>query len=218
MGDSLVVSPRYFVDETAEWMKQELDLGRELTNMSRLRSLAEGDPRQAIPRPYPNLSGRRVLTASFIRGVPVTEMLVKRDGTRRQRRGAHRDVFARTLMWSCLTQIFRYRFFHADLHPGNLIALRRGRIGFVDFGLCDTIDDTVRKKQLRYLSALYRSDEHEISSRSPRFSSRPNAPTCPGSSAISRRRRASGRHRKTARARTGSTGRTRPRSRITWWA
>jgi ubiquinone biosynthesis protein len=61
-------------------------------------------------------------------------------------------------MEACLTQIFRYQFFHADLHPGNLLILENNIVGFVDFGLCDVLDNSVRANQLRYLTAVYNDD------------------------------------------------------------
>jgi ubiquinone biosynthesis protein len=54
-----------------------------------------------------------------------------------------------------LRQVFQYQFFHADPHPGNLIVLPDNRLGFVDFGLCDELDQQVRQSQLRYVTAVY---------------------------------------------------------------
>jgi predicted unusual protein kinase regulating ubiquinone biosynthesis (AarF/ABC1/UbiB family) len=35
-------------------------------------------------------------------------------------------------------------------------------IAFVDFGLCEELDETVRKRQMQYLSALYRADTDQV--------------------------------------------------------
>ena len=34
-------------------------------------------------------------------------------------------------------------FFHADLHSGNLLLLRDGRVGFIDFGMVGRIDPSI---------------------------------------------------------------------------
>ena len=165
---SLVVTPRELVEELRIWLLEELDMQHELGNLIRLYRLAERSAIERIPRPYPNLSGKRVLTAEYIRGVPFSEILLAlRTGeaselARVQSLGLDLGRLAENLIAASLTQIFRYRFFHADLHPGNLIALPGERIGFVDFGLCDELDETVQERQTRYLAALYGRDVDQM--------------------------------------------------------
>src|SRR5581483_5859184 len=66
--------------------------------------------------------------------------------------------FASRLIYSVLRQIFRLEFFHADVHPGNVLIMPGDVVGFVDFGLCDELDETVRQQQWRYLFAVYSRD------------------------------------------------------------
>jgi ubiquinone biosynthesis protein len=105
-----------------------------------------------------------VLTAEYIPGVPFSDILrMLRTNPRAARarlraQGINPHRLAAHLLYSCLTQIFRYQFFHADLHPGNLMALPSSVIGFVDFGLCDEIEPMVRERQLKYLYAVYTDD------------------------------------------------------------
>lgn len=151
----LAVEARDLLDELRDWLLQELDLRRELANMTRLRRLAAGGDVQVIPKPYPELSGDRVLTADYVRGIPFSELLLAR---RADNAGLDLGVLAENMILATLTQIFRYRFFHADLHPGNLIAVAGERVGFVDFGLCYELDETIRERQARDLAALYGRD------------------------------------------------------------
>lgn len=158
---SAVVVPREVAAELRSWMLQELDLRRELRNMQRLHELARDSAAIRIPRPEPDLSGARVLTAEYIHGVPFTTLLadLRADAaTGRDAHGLDLDLLAENLLDAALTQIFRYRFFHADLHPGNLIALPGDAVGFVDFGLCDELEPAIREGQTRYLAALYERD------------------------------------------------------------
>jgi ubiquinone biosynthesis protein len=160
-GVALIVSPREVVDEVTEWMLQEINFTRELENMSRLYRLTERSPYERIPRPYPHLSTARVLTAEYLRGISVAEVLhaLRSDCPEEHERitklGINRDQLAENIYTACLTQMFRYQFFHADLHPGNLLAMPGDVVGFIDFGLCDQLDEIVRERQLRYLSAAY---------------------------------------------------------------
>jgi ubiquinone biosynthesis protein len=167
-GTSFIVSPREVVEEFSGWLMQEIDFKHELRNLARLHDLAADSRFEKIPRPFPAFSSSRVLTAEYLRGVPVGELLSTSRDTRLRGNeeiaalGVDRDLLARNLIWSSLVQIFRYQFFHADLHPGNLIALPGGVMGFVDFGLCDELDETVREHQMRYVSAFYSGDTNKM--------------------------------------------------------
>jgi ubiquinone biosynthesis protein len=167
-GTSFIVSPREVVEELAGWLMQEIDFNHEIKNLTRLYDLAAGSRFQRIPRPFPDLSTARVLTSEYLQGLPVSELLLAVRSGRVDNKenadvlGIDRDRLAANLLWSSLVQIFRYQFFHADLHPGNLIALPGDVIGFVDFGLCDDLDVTVRERQMRYLSAVYSADTNQM--------------------------------------------------------
>jgi ubiquinone biosynthesis protein len=165
---SFIVSPHEVVDEFAEWLKQETDFNHELKNLTRLYNLAGNSKFQKIPEPFPEFSRARVLTSEYIRGVPVTELLhslrarSSKGNQSSKRIGVDHDRLARNLLWSTLVQVFRYQFFHADLHPGNLMALPDGVVGFVDFGLCSELDESVRERQIRYISAFYSGDRDRM--------------------------------------------------------
>jgi predicted unusual protein kinase regulating ubiquinone biosynthesis (AarF/ABC1/UbiB family) len=44
--------------------------------------------------------------------------------------------------WHCL---FVTKYIHTDLHPGNLICMSDGRIGIIDFGMKQEVNDLLRK-------------------------------------------------------------------------
>jgi ubiquinone biosynthesis protein len=163
----LVVSPRELVQELEIWLEKEIDLRNELNHMIRLRNLTCGSHIQVIPKPYPGLCSQRVLTAEYLRGVPFLEVLRALDEggeqeVQRRGFGLRLDELAENVIESTLRQIFRYQFFHADVHPGNLIALPNQAIGYVDFGLCEEIDESVRREQVRYLSTVYEGDAPQM--------------------------------------------------------
>jgi len=164
-GASLVVSPSEVVAELTEWLHEEIDLAIELKNMSRLHRHVSPNLPQRIPRPFPEYSSRRVLTAEYIRGIPLTEILRALRTSRKEalmEDDVDLQLYAERLVLATFTQIFRYRFFHADLHPGNLLLLPGNVVGFVDFGLCDELDPGIYESQLRYLSAIYSGETERI--------------------------------------------------------
>jgi ubiquinone biosynthesis protein len=167
-GIFLGISPLEVVEELAEWLAQELDFRRELANLQRLGSLDLDSAVARIPRAVPRLCTARVLTTEFLSGIRFTDLLrslhpgVDEPASPVDAGRLDYRVLARNLIESTLEQIFRHQFFHADLHPGNLIALSGNVVGYVDFGLCDQLDANVRAGQLRYLAAVYFGDSEGI--------------------------------------------------------
>lgn len=158
----LISSPRELVAELESWLLREIDLRNELNNITRLRRLTRNSTTEVIPKAYPEFSTSRVLTTGFIQGIPLNEILRALSSGEREiyRRGWDIDTeaLAKNLLEATLRQIFRYRFFHADVHPGNLFVLPNSTIGYVDFGLCEEIDENVRAEQVQYLTTLYTAD------------------------------------------------------------
>ena len=81
-----------------------------------------------LPRTYPELSGDRVLTMSFVEGKPLDEFLRAKPSQR-----------LRNLIGERLFEMFQFEIrcvhaIHADPHPGNYLFTQDGTIGLVDFG------------------------------------------------------------------------------------
>lgn len=162
-GVAPYLSPAELVAELERWLTQELDFKKELTNQTRMFEDLYDESTVRIPRPFPRFSTSRVITTEYLPGVPFSDLIrfVRRnDFAQFRERDLDRDLLARRLIETSLDQIFRLRFFHADLHPGNLIAMEGNVIGLVDFGLTDVLDVTVQGVQTDYLTALYNNDTH----------------------------------------------------------
>jgi ubiquinone biosynthesis protein len=162
-GIAPYISPAELVAELERWLKQELDFQKELANHTRMFEELRDETAVRIPRPFPEFSSPRVITTEYLPGIPFSDLIrfVRRNDFEQIRRlDLDRDVLARRLIETSLDQIFRLRFFHADLHPGNLIAMERNVVGLVDFGLTDVLDVTVQGVQTDYLTALYNNDTH----------------------------------------------------------
>ncbi|MCC7367469.1 MAG: AarF/ABC1/UbiB kinase family protein [Chloroflexi bacterium] len=161
------VSPRDLAEELRGWMLAEVDFRNSLANVTVLHREAADSPIERIPEPFPAFCGPRVETTELVRGVPLSAVLdVQRGGTGGIWAEAvariDREAVAENLLTATLRQIFRYRFFHADVHPGNLFVFEDSSIGYVDFGLCVAWDGTMRERLLRYLDAVYRSDVEQM--------------------------------------------------------
>jgi ubiquinone biosynthesis protein len=160
-----VISAEEVVDEFDRWLGEELDFERELHNVTRLHRLNAGRDAVRIPRPRPELCGRRVVTVEWLRGLPFSEVLWmashdRADDLAAQHLGA--GELADSLLTTVVRQMFEDQFFHADVHPGNLIALPGNAVGFVDFGLVEPLDDTLRAGMAEYLDAVRTRDIERI--------------------------------------------------------
>jgi ubiquinone biosynthesis protein len=160
-GVGPLTSARETVDEIARWLHEELDFKHELRNQTHLYHVTSPQGTARIPRPFPELSGRRVLTAEHLAGVPFSELVRLRRGgeiTRIESMRLDFEALGKHLIETAFHQIFTLRRFHADPHPGNLIAMADNVIGFVDFGLTDVLPKALEEVQFDYLAALYNHD------------------------------------------------------------
>ncbi len=126
-----IYTPAAIVSEFDAALNQELDFFQEANSCERFRSsIREKLPDVVVPRVYRGHSGRRVLTLELIEG-RAFHSIEPSDPL------AH-DL-ARKLIEASYTQVFDTGLFHGDPHPGNLIVLPDGRLGYLDFGLVGTI-------------------------------------------------------------------------------
>ena len=68
------------------------------------------------------------------------------------------------------TQVFRDGFFHADMHPGNILVARDGRYCGVDFGIMGTLSADEDRQELSCdcnMRAFFERDYRRVA-RSPR--------------------------------------------------
>ncbi|XP_022754409.1 protein ACTIVITY OF BC1 COMPLEX KINASE 1, chloroplastic isoform X2 [Durio zibethinus] len=81
-----------------------------------------------IPRVYKNLSGSRVLVMEWIDGIRCTDPQAIKNA------GIDVNGFLTVGVSAALRQLLEFGLFHGDPHPGNIFAMRDGRIAYVDFG------------------------------------------------------------------------------------
>jgi ubiquinone biosynthesis protein len=57
-----------------------------------------------------------------------------------------------------IRMLYKDGFFHADLHPGNLVILPEARVGFIDLGMVGRFDESLRRTLLYYYYCLVMGD------------------------------------------------------------
>ncbi|MFM1811458.1 MAG: hypothetical protein RLZZ336_396 [Cyanobacteriota bacterium] len=121
------------IDELGRRVFEEMDYCNEASNAERFASLHAHNPRIAVPRIYREATSRRVLTMEWIDGVKLTNLEAVRQ------LGFDPDDMVQVGVDCSLQQLLEHGFFHADPHPGNLLALADGRLAYLDFGMMSEV-------------------------------------------------------------------------------
>ncbi len=124
------------LDGFREQLAEELDLRNEARAMVHHRRLLTelGLDRIVIPAPFPEHSGQRVLTMEFLDGVPID------DHAGIARLGLDPRPLLDQLVRAWFITALRDGTFHADAHAGNILLLRDGRVGAIDWGIVGRLD------------------------------------------------------------------------------
>lgn len=117
------------VNEYAYTLEQELCLHKEGSHYSHMRYLFEQDNRLYVPKVYWQYTNNNILTIEYINALPIDSLNKLSE--------AHRKKLAYDGVSIFFTQVFKHRFFHADMHPGNVLILMSDppQYAAVDFGI-----------------------------------------------------------------------------------
>lgn len=142
-----LANPPALVELFAETIVEELDFRLEAQNMLDVaRVFAELDQRgYVVPRPHPTLVTRRVLVMERFEGFGFDDVDDMREA------GIDTTEVIRTGMRGFAEGCMIHGIFHGDLHGGNLLVLRDGRIGLLDYGITARMTSLQRTAFLRLM-------------------------------------------------------------------
>uniref|UniRef100_A0A7C4PLP1 AarF/ABC1/UbiB kinase family protein n=1 Tax=Anaerolinea thermolimosa TaxID=229919 RepID=A0A7C4PLP1_9CHLR len=143
---------RTLVEEFAHTVRDEFNYIREGRNADTFRKNFSDDPRIYIPVVYWDYTTRRVITLEKVAGLKIND-LAGMDEAKIDRR-----VVAENLMHFALRQIFEFRLYHADPHPGNFFVQPDASLAVVDFGMVGHINERTRRTFLGIARAIDRRD------------------------------------------------------------
>jgi ubiquinone biosynthesis protein len=101
-------------------------------------------------------SSKRVMTLDWIEGVALT------DSKALDKAGADRSELALAITRGFLAAALDYGFFHADMHEGNLIYGKDGKLWIVDFGIMGRIGHKERRYLAEILYGFLRRDYRRV--------------------------------------------------------
>ncbi len=153
---NLGYSPFEVVNEFARELAKELDLTHEGRATERLARAFHDDPDVSFPTIYWDATTRGILAMQEMPGI-VLSRLKEDDFTSEQRR-SFVAAGARAVMRQCL----ELGFFHADPHPGNLIARPDGGITFIDCGMTGQLDRRTTEQLADLVTAVVNGDVDRV--------------------------------------------------------
>jgi ubiquinone biosynthesis protein len=152
--------PTAIVAEIERTLVDELDLMREGANGSLLRRNFANSRELYVPEMIWPLSSERVLTMERVYGIPLGDMAALKAAN------INFEVLARRAVELFYQQVFRDNFFHADLHPGNILVdpARPDDPGFIalDFGIMGALPLADQRYLAENFRALFEQNYRRI--------------------------------------------------------
>merc|ERR1712078_381064 len=145
------------IDELGRRVFEEMDYLNEASNAEAFRDLHVHNPRIAVPAIYREATSRRVLTMEWIDGVKLTNLDAVRE------LGIDPDDMVEVGVNCSLQQLLEHGFFHADPHPGNLLALKDGRLCYLDFGMMSEVSRDSRSGLIQAVVHLVNKNFDKLS-------------------------------------------------------
>jgi len=145
------------IDELGKRVFEEMDYLNEAKNAEKFRDMHKHNNMIAVPKIYKKTTSRRVLTMEWIDGTKLTNLEdVKKLGI-------DPDKMIDIGVQCSLEQLLEHGFFHADPHPGNLLALKDGRLCYLDFGMMSEVSRDSRSGLIQAVVHLVNKNFDKLS-------------------------------------------------------
>jgi ubiquinone biosynthesis protein len=150
------LKPREVVVEFSKSLRDELDLMREAANCTQLRRNFKDSPLLVVPEVYWDWCGSKVMVMERMQGTPISQIPALLE------QGISLKALSRAGVEIFFTQVFRDGFFHADMHPGNILVHRDGRYVALDFGIMGTLNDVDKDYLARNFLGFFKRDYRRV--------------------------------------------------------
>lgn len=155
-SDGKRLRPQEIVNEFESIIHEELDFLQEAGNSTELSRLHKKDKRIIIPEIYFDYSSSNVIVMEWMHGTPISDLAALKakniDLVRLSHYGV--EIF--------YTQVFHYGFFHADMHPGNILCSDDGRFVALDFGIVGCLSDEDKRYLAINILAFFNRDYKKV--------------------------------------------------------
>jgi ubiquinone biosynthesis protein len=147
--------PVEVVHELEEMLHKEINYLLEAKNAERIFMNFKDINYVKIPKIYPELSTKRILTMEKIEGHRLTK-----EGL--NIKGIENKKIAKLIARGMVKQLFQDGFFQADPSPGNIFVINKDKIAFVDFGAMGSVSHTRRRVLMDMLVGIATRDYETV--------------------------------------------------------
>lgn len=155
-SDGKRLKPKLVVAEFEKYLHDELDLMREAANASQLRRNFSDARLLLVPEVHWDWCSEQVMVMERMHGIPISQIGALREA------GIDLSKLASDGVEIFYTQVFRDGFFHADMHPGNILVARDGRYVALDFGIMGTLTDNDKNYLAHNFIAFFNRDYKRV--------------------------------------------------------
>ena len=159
-ADARRLRPLDVIDEFDHYLHDELDLIREAANANQLRRNFADSTLLKIPEMYWDFCAQSVIVMERVHGIPIGRI------DRLLEAGIDLKKLSRDGVEIFFSQVFKHGFFHADMHPGNILVGNEGsdfnRYIALDFGIVGTLSDFDKNYLAQNFLAFFRRDYRRV--------------------------------------------------------
>ncbi|KAK8969920.1 hypothetical protein KSP40_PGU020085 [Platanthera guangdongensis] len=140
------------IDEFARRVYQELNYVQEGQNARRFKKLYADKADVLVPDIFWDYTSAKVLTMDWVDGIKLNQQEAI------EKQGLKVLELVNIGIQCSLRQLLEYGYFHADPHPGNLLATPDGRLAFIDFGMMSETPEQARLAIIGHVVHLVNRD------------------------------------------------------------
>jgi ubiquinone biosynthesis protein len=154
--DAKRLRPQAIVKEFENTIHAELDFLQEAANCTELARLHRNDPRIIIPTMYFDYCSKDVLVMEWMDGTAISDIhKLKQQGVDLVKLSHYGvEIF--------YTQVFHFGFFHADMHPGNILCSSSGSYIALDFGIVGCLAEEDKRYLAINILAFFNRDYKKV--------------------------------------------------------
>jgi ubiquinone biosynthesis protein len=156
LSDGKRLRPQEVIGEFEKTIHAELDFLAEAANATELYRLHKKDHKIIIPQMLYDYCSHDVIVMEWMDGTPISDIKTLEAKGIDLKQLSHNgvDIF--------YTQVFDYGFFHADMHPGNILCSDEGKYIGLDFGIVGCLSEEDKRYLAINILAFFNRDYKKV--------------------------------------------------------
>ncbi|MFN8268071.1 MAG: AarF/UbiB family protein [Chitinophagales bacterium] len=149
------LQPKNMFTEFCDYTNREVDFKLEADNAEEFTANFIKHSAIHFPKIYRDYTTSDLICMEFIRGIKPDQRAYERYNEEDRAKIVDYGAYA------IIQMLYHDGFFHADLHPGNLLIVDGANgpeVGFIDLGMVGRFEDNTRKTMLYYFNSLVMGD------------------------------------------------------------